>query len=243
MGKVVSGIGKAAGGVGRAVGGLASTALGFVGDPLGYGANQDAISAQRDATAQANATLERIYSQQRQDLEPWRQAGLGALSDLANPDFKKDFDQEFKPPNMQDDPGYQFRLNEGLKALERSAAARGGLQSGGTLKAIARYGQDYASNEYQNAYNRAYTQYNDAYSRFNADRDRRFNRLSSLANIGYGATEQGVNAGSSFGTALSGNQTALGNAIGAAHLARGQANQSVVGGLFSLGTGLVGGKK
>jgi hypothetical protein len=55
---------------------------------------------------------------------------------------------------LQMDPGYGFRLSEGMKALDRQAAARGGLMSGGALKAAQRYGQDYASGEFGNAYNR-----------------------------------------------------------------------------------------
>jgi hypothetical protein len=56
--------------------------------------------------------------------------------------------------NFQADPGYGFRMSEGLKALERSAAARGGLMAGGTGKALQRYGQDMASQEYGNAFQR-----------------------------------------------------------------------------------------
>lgn len=55
---------------------------------------------------------------------------------------------------MSDDPSYGFRFQEGQRALERSAAARGGLLSGGTARRLARYGQDYASNEYMNRFNR-----------------------------------------------------------------------------------------
>lgn len=54
---------------------------------------------------------------------------------------------------LETSPGYQFRLGEGLKALERSAAARGTLLTGGTLKGLERYAQDYASNEYGNRVN------------------------------------------------------------------------------------------
>lgn len=56
--------------------------------------------------------------------------------------------------NFQTDPGYQFRFSEGMRAMDRSAAARGGLLSGGYGRALTRYGQDYASNEYNNVYNR-----------------------------------------------------------------------------------------
>lgn len=65
---------------------------------------------------------------------------------------------EFTPPSAQslfDDPGYKARLAEGRGSLEASAAARGTLNTGGTLQDIVRQGQDYASQEYGNAYNRA----------------------------------------------------------------------------------------
>lgn len=56
--------------------------------------------------------------------------------------------------SFKQDPGYQFRMDEGMKALERGAAARGGLLSGGFARKALRYAQDYASNEYTNVYNR-----------------------------------------------------------------------------------------
>lgn len=59
------------------------------------------------------------------------------------------------PANLQADPGYQFRLGAGQQALERSAAARGVLRTGGTLKDILQYGQNFGSQEYGNAFNRA----------------------------------------------------------------------------------------
>jgi hypothetical protein len=64
----------------------------------------------------------------------------------------------FRAPNPQDiyrDPSYQFRLNEGNRAIEGSQAAKGLLRTGGTLKDLMGYGQDLASQEYGNAYNRA----------------------------------------------------------------------------------------
>jgi hypothetical protein len=54
----------------------------------------------------------------------------------------------------QTDPGYLFRLGEGQKLLENSAAARGGLLSGQTGKALQQYGQNFASNEFGNIYDR-----------------------------------------------------------------------------------------
>jgi len=73
-------------------------------------------------------------------------------------------------------PGFQFRIQEGQKALERSAAARGTLLTGGTLKAITRYGQDFASNEYNN----------------------RYNQLYGLSNLGLNAANSSATLGSSY---------------------------------------------
>lgn len=58
---------------------------------------------------------------------------------------------------MENDPGFKARMAMGQEAIEGSAAARGGILSGGTLKALAQYGQDYGSNEYGNVFNRALT--------------------------------------------------------------------------------------
>jgi hypothetical protein len=65
--------------------------------------------------------------------------------------------QPFEAPTaetMLQEPGFQFRLGEGRKALERSAASKGMLRTGGTFKGLLDYGQNFASNEYQNVYNR-----------------------------------------------------------------------------------------
>lgn len=182
------------------VGGVGS----LVGSKMQSDAARDAADKQVDAAREANALQEKIYHQNRADQEPWRQAGAGALSQLGNADFQRDFSMA----DYQQDPGYEFRMREGQKALERSAAARGGLQSGGTLKALSRYGQDYASNEYQNAYNR-----------FNADRDRRFNRLSSIAGLGQTANSQIGVAGQNYANNMGNNLMGAANAQGAAGIA------------------------
>lgn len=82
-------------------------------------------------------------------------------------------EKDFTLADFQQDPGYEFRLAEGQKAIERSAAARGGLFSGRQLKDITRYGQDFASDEYGRAFNR-----------FEAERAGRYNRFANLAGLG-----------------------------------------------------------
>jgi len=80
---------------------------------------------------------------------------------------------------LQMDPGYGFRLREGEKALERMHSARGNLLSGGAIKAGQRYGQDLASQEYMNAFNRAQAQLGT-----------RLGALGSLYGAGQAATQQ-----------------------------------------------------
>lgn len=186
-----------------AVGGGAAVA-GIGGALIQGGAAKDAAQTQADAAAQANKMQWDMYQQNRTDQQPWREAGANALSGLADPSFQHDFTMG----DYQKDPGYDFRMNEGQKALERSAAARGGLQSGGTLKALDRYGQDYASNEYQNAYNR-----------FNTNQTQRFNRLSSIAGLGQTANAQTNAAGMNYANQAGSNSMGAANAAGAAGIA------------------------
>jgi hypothetical protein len=87
------------------------------------------------------------------------------------------------------DPGYQFRFDEGQKALERSASARGNLLSGSTLKGIQRFGQDLASQEYTNAFNR-----------YQVNRSNQLNPLQSLMGAGQSATNTLTSASANQGT-------------------------------------------
>jgi hypothetical protein len=95
--------------------------------------------------------------------------------------------KEFNAKEMELDPGYAFRLAEGQKAIERSTAARGGLQSGAALKAAAEYGQAMGSQEYGNAYNRFMAnkasqsqEFSNAFNRFTTERGNQLNALQSL---------------------------------------------------------------
>lgn len=136
----------------------------------GDAASTQAASADRSADLQYKQWQESTALQ-----EPWRKAGEGALNKLIPlTDYKNFGMDEFKA-----DPGYAFRMSEGTKALERSAAARGGLLSGATLKGITRYGQDMGSQEYTNAFNR-----------YQSERTARLAPLQSLAGVGQTTAQQ-----------------------------------------------------
>ena len=121
--------------------------------------------------------------------------------------------RRFGASDFQADPGYAFRQSEGMKGIEHGAAARGGLLSGSALKATQRFGQDLASQEYQNAYNR-----------YSNDQSNVFNRLASMAGIGQTANAALGNAGQNYANAATGisqaNAANQGNAILAAGGAR-----------------------
>lgn len=119
--------------------------------------------------------------------------------------------RNFGMQDFEADPGYQFRMSEGMRGVEGSAAARGGLLSGAAQKAIQKYGQGLASQEYGNAY-----------QRYNADQTNQYNRLAGLVNSGQGATNQVSNAAGQYGAATASNNAALGNAQAAGAI--GQAN-------------------
>ncbi len=138
------------------------------------------------------------WEQQQANEAPWLKAGGAAetqLSDLMGPggELAQPWGETFQAPTAateQNDPGYQFRLDQGMQALQNSAAARGGLLSGGTAKDIAKYSQDYASNEYGNVYGRAFNEYSTRYNQFQQAQANKFNRLSSLAGSGQVAAGQ-----------------------------------------------------
>lgn len=119
--------------------------------------------------------------------------------------------KKFGMEDFEADPGYEFRRTEGMRGVEGSAAARGGLLSGAAQKAIQKYGQGLASQEYGNAY-----------QRYNADQTNQYNRLAGVVNTGQGATNQVSNAAGQYGAATASNNAALGNAQAAGAI--GQAN-------------------
>jgi hypothetical protein len=147
-------------------------------------AAKDAAKLQSDATNRSLDIQKQIYDQQREDLQPWRQSGVNALARLNE---LSDDESTFGMTNFKQDPGYAFRLSEGLKAIQRSAAARGGLLSGATMKGIGDYSQGLASQEYQNAFNR-----------YQVEKQAKLNQLQALAGIGQNANQQVIQSGNNY---------------------------------------------
>ena len=171
-------------------------------------------------------------------LDPRINPQLGEFGSLMQP-----WSEEFTGvPDIKQDPSYQFRLQEGADALERSAAARGGLLTGATAKAMERYAQDYASTEYANAYQRSLGEYQQAYNIFNQNQANQYNRLAGMAGLGQTAAGQlassGQYAAGNIGNILLGGASQQAQAMQNAAAARAS---GYVGGANAWGGALQGG--
>ena len=191
---------------------------------LGAAASRSASKTQASAAAQAADIQKTQFEQTREDQAPYRTAGYNALAELQRTAGNVPGAFKFGAGDYQADPGYAFRLSEGQKALDRSAAARGGLISGGALRAAQRYGQEMGSQEFGNAYNRALTGYNTGV----ASENQLYNRQAGLAGIGQTATNLVGQAGQNYATSAGNLMTS-----GAAARAAGQVGMSnaLTGGL------------
>jgi hypothetical protein len=254
--------------------GISATALAIGGSALigAYSANRasssqarsagEATQAQRDIADQQTALQREQYLKQLELNEPFRLAGLTGtnmlLNQLQGPSASAKFAgvpgydpasamKNFGAADFQADPGYAFRLSEGMKALDRTAASRGGLLSGATLKGAQRYGSDLASQEYQNAFNRYQANratqeqnYGNAFNRFQTERTNTLAPLQSLAGVGQSAAQQaqqasqnyatgGTNTLGAFGAAQAGNIIGAGNARASGYMGGANAISGGVG--------------
>lgn len=193
-------------------------------------AGNKAAKAQKNAADQQVAEARRQYDQDRSDLAPWRTTGGAAIAKLGSL-----YGLDGSTPNNTgtgagayggffESPDYQFRLDEGKKAIERSASARGLLGSGAALEAGNDYAQNTASAEYGNWYN----------------------RLAGLAGAGQAATNTGVAAGQQSSSNIINAYGAAGNARASAYANTGSSINSGINNvlsayLFNKGGGFGGG--
>jgi hypothetical protein len=191
------------------------------------------LAAQQSALNQTLDLQRELFNKQVQNLSSFKEAGekgQARLMDLLGLSGNKDapgygsattafkvegFDpntlfQQFNAQQMEQDPGYAFRLAEGQKAIERSTAAKGGLQSGAALKAAARYGQEMGSQEYQNAFNRFQAtkafqaqEYGNAFNRFTTERQNQLAPLQALTASGQASAAGQAAAAGNFASGAS----------------------------------------
>lgn len=163
---------------------------------IGAGASRQASKAQERSAAEGAAAEERMFNRQVELQEPFRQAGVNALPEL----IAASRYEPFTMAKFQADPGYAFRLKEGLRAIENSALASGMGQSGATLRGLTRYGQQLGSEEFTNAFNR-----------YQAERAARLNPLQSLAGMGQTTATTLAGQAGQYGQSLASNAATMGN--------------------------------
>jgi hypothetical protein len=187
---------------------------------IGSIASSKAASTQAQASRDATQAQQDALNRQIGLNQPFYDVGVTAANKLAA-------QAAYTPEkfNYQADPGYAFRFNEGMKGLNATAAARGGLISGNALRGATDYGQAAGSQEYQNAYNR--------YLANNAQNLQAYNTNTAntqyLANLGQSSANNQANAIGNFGNAAAGNIIGAGNANAAGMVGGANAISSGVG--------------
>jgi hypothetical protein len=161
--------------------------------------NREAASRASDTATKASessqALQKQMFDKQLELNAPYREAGvtgqnrlmelLGLGGNAGAADYGK-YGKDFSMADYTADPGYGFRLSEGMKQLKHQAAGRGGLISGQSMTGLQKYAQDQASNEYQNAF-----------TRYQQNRTNQLQPLGSLMTSGQNAA---VGAGAQAGT-------------------------------------------
>jgi len=176
----------------------------ILGGIMGGKGAKKAAKAQVQMGREALALQDRMFQQGREDLAPWRQAGGQAIGQglaMLQPGY-----------NHTTSPGYQFRFGEGQRAVEGSAASRGMLMSGGTLKDLTRFGQGVAAQDFND----------------------QFNRTMSVASGGQQAATSSANAGMQMGQMGSQTLGQIGAARASGYAGQNQAMQGTLGNLMSI---------
>jgi hypothetical protein len=208
---------------------VAIAGAGLVGAGASIYSSSKAADAQREGIAASTAAQQKAFDEQKALNAPFREGGItaqnrlltvlglrpaegaGLTVDPNDPSFGK-YGRDFGMADFEADPGYAFRIKEGMKGLQNSAAARGLLSSGSTLKGITDYGQNAASQEYGNAY-----------QRYQTNRANQLNPLTGILGMGQTATNNTSAAAGQLGQGLAEGAAALGSANASSYINTGNA--------------------
>lgn len=160
--------------------------MSFLGDVFGSltgssqaKATKQAAQMQSTAADKAADNTLKMFNQTRDDLQPYVQTGHVGNDQLSQGMRDGSLTHAFNLGDFQADPSYQFTKQQGMDGIQSSAAARGSLLSGATLKALDSYNNNLANQQYQQAY-----------SNYNADQANRYNRLMGVAQLGQNSAAQ-----------------------------------------------------
>lgn len=196
----------------------------LVGSVVQSNAAKKAAASQSGAADKASQAQLEQYYQTREDQQPWMEVGGQSIRTIGDLLKSGEMYPNFTGADLTSEPGYEFRLAEGNKAINRAAKARGTYMGPSTVKELLRYGQDYASGEYQNAFNRDLT-----------NKTTKFNMLSGAAGTGQTAANTLATAGTNTANNVGQLMTGAANARGAATIAGGNAfagGANTIGGFY-----------
>jgi len=203
------------------------TGAGLVGGLIQNASQRQAASMQSDAAQRAIDLQSSINKQQTELNAPFYSAGitgqnrlmdlLGLSKNTGAADYGK-YGKDFSMADYTADPGYSFRLNEGMKQLKHTAAGRGGLISGQTMKGLQDYAQGSASQEYNNAFNR-----------YQTSRANQLQPLGNLQNLGVSAANQQSAALGNYGANVSNLLGQQGQSYAAGALGQGNTINTAIG--------------
>lgn len=230
-------------------------------------AARDAAETQRRYGYQANEMLGNQYNAAQGYLDPYSRAGSYGLQGLMSDRFQTQDPGYYDPGQYNDpgqfnlselmnDPGYQFRLDQGLDAVQSRISAQGGRGGGNAMTAINDYAQGFASNEADRAFGRftnqrdfgrgmyqdnrdfGYGQFVDRFNRQFSINDQNMGRYRGLADMGYGAAGQQSGNAMNYGQMYGNNVMGMGNAVAAGQVgaanARNQAGMNNQGAALNL---------
>ena len=210
---------------------IATVGSNLIGGMMSSDATQSAADAQAAASDRAAQLQYKQFQEQQATQKPFLEAGykgenrlldLLGLSGNAGAQGYGSMANNFSMQDFQADPGYAFRMSEGLKALDRTAASRGGMLSGAALKGATQYGQDLGSQEYQNAFNR-----------YQTNRSNLLNPLQSLAGQGQTTANALGTAGQNYATNAGNAYMNAGNAAASGYVGSANAWNNALGGAAS----------
>ncbi len=199
-----------------------------------------AHAATKAGNIQADQQQKALDEQRRQfeitqnNLQPWLQTGTRALGRLEQGMNSNEFsmpDFSFSGGDFQNDPGYQFQMQQGARASDAGAASRGGALGGNQLRALTTFGQGLASTGYNDAYNRAAS----TYGLNSQNRQSSFGRYSQLAGLGQQTGAQLGQFGANFGAQAANAYGNIGDARAGGMIGAANARNQGVGNLLNLG--------
>lgn len=210
------------------IGAVIGAGASLIGGAMASSAADKAAKTQARSADKATALQKQMYEEGVVRQKPFYEAGLTGqnrlmeLLGMGGDPNAQGYGSAMRPFGMSDfeaDPGYAFRMKEGLKGLDQQAAARGGLISGNALRAAQQYGQDLGSQEYQNAYNR-----------YQTNRTNVLNPLQSLLGQAQSTANTLGTSGQNYATNAGNTMMAAGNARASGYTGSADAWNRALGG-------------